>query len=63
MKKSKKNKAIRATIIASVIIAAGLVLASCLTGRFGFDGSLTTPTDTIRISDHPKASVTISVEP
>ena len=43
MKKSKKNKAIRATIIASVIIAAGLALASCLTGRFGFDGSLTTP--------------------
>lgn len=59
----RPNKQITKVIIISVAVLISVVVTvSCLTGRFGIDGLLTTPTDTIRVSDHPKASVTISVE-
>ena len=62
MKFKKKNKTVRIINIALAGAITFVTLSSCLTGRFGVDGSLTTPTDTIRFSDKPKASVTISVE-
>ncbi|MBR5436733.1 MAG: hypothetical protein IK120_07690 [Muribaculaceae bacterium] len=58
----KENKTVRAINIVLLGAIVFISLSGCLTGRFGVSGELTTSTDTIRFSDKPKASVTISVE-
>ena len=61
-KMKKENKTVRAINIVLLGAIVFISLTGCLAGRFGVNGELTTPTDTIRFSDRPKASVTISVE-